>query len=259
MLANNQHFCTDSKLCTGYSGVAIYTRQAVCAPIRFEEGITGFLQTPGPHPAKYRSLPPGQGIGGHLTNEQLDAADIDSEPHAVELDSDGRCVILEFPAFVLIGVLCPPSGKGRRKNFRLMFLQALVDRIRNLHKLGKKVVLAANLKLALENLDIAGIPDPDYYTLESNRRVFNQLVVDGGRRVITGEQDHHQSHEAPVLLDLCRLFHPDRRGMFTCWSKNTRHRTIDRGYRIDYIFASISMRSWFTSANTQEAVFVSIT
>src|SRR3954462_8572614 len=30
----------------GYSGVAIYTRNAVCAPIRAEEGITGCLTPP---------------------------------------------------------------------------------------------------------------------------------------------------------------------------------------------------------------------
>src|SRR3978361_2001887 len=34
------------KCATGYSGVAIYTRNSVCAPFNAEEGVTGVLSPP---------------------------------------------------------------------------------------------------------------------------------------------------------------------------------------------------------------------
>lgn len=235
----------------GYSGVAIYTRSSRCCPIRAEEGITGVLCSPNSS-TKFRDLPIDQQIGGYPKPGQLSSS-ID-EP---TLDSEGRCVILEFPAFVLIGVYSPATRDDTRTEFRQGFLDALDARVRNLVAMGKQVVLCGDLNIIRSDLDTAGLPErlrKESMTLEDffsspSRRFFNQMVH-GGQ--VVGERD--RGREEPVLWDLCREFHPTRTGMYTCWETRTNARPGNYGSRIDYVLCSSGIKDWFIDSNIQEGL-----
>jgi AP endonuclease-2 len=241
--------------CLGYSGVGIYTRQSTCAPIRAEEGILGVLCPPG-KTQRYCDLPSDQSIGGYPTSLQL--LDIGVDP--LQLDAEGRCVVLEFPAFVIFGVYSPANSNGMRDDFRFGFIKALDARIRNLHAEGKRVILTGDLNVSRDEKDSAraeeenrkmGITHEEYVSTP-NRRIFNALI-DGGE--VFGEKDEHRV--SPVFSDLCREFHPDRTGMYTHWEQKINARPGNFGSRIDFILSSISMRSWFSDANIQEGLLVS--
>ncbi|KAF2867180.1 DNA lyase-like protein [Massariosphaeria phaeospora] len=236
----------------GYSGVAIYTRQAVCAPIRAEEGLLGVLCPPGSS-TPYRALPEDACIGGYPSAAQVADLGVD----AASLDAEGRCVVLEFPAFVVFGVYSPANSNGQRDDFRSGFITALDTRIRNLEKLGKRVILTGDLNVSREEMDTAraeeqmqneGITREDYFA-SPNRRLFNQLVYNGK---IYGERD--EGREKPVLWDLCREFHPDREGMYTHWEQKINARPGNFGSRIDYVLCSIEMKDWFAESNIQEGL-----
>ncbi|KAL8699398.1 MAG: hypothetical protein Q9201_006027 [Fulgogasparrea decipioides] len=236
----------------GYSGVVIYTRQSVCAPIRAEEGITGILCPPN-SATSYFEAPEDQQIGGYPTKPQLEASAVD----ATTLDSEGRCVILEFPAFVLLGVYSPANRDETRDNFRLGFLDVLDARIRNLEAMGKRVVLTGDLNISREALDTAnaeaamrknGYTAEDYISTPA-RRLFNQLLQ-GGK--VVGERDAHR--EKPIMWDVCRGFHSGRKGMFTCWEQKVNARPGNYGSRIDYVLCSLTMQSWFSESNIQEGL-----
>ena len=228
----------------GYSGVAVYTRNAVCSPIRAEEGITGLLFPPN-SPRSYRDLPADQQIGGYPTSDQLsfiEALDVD----LTTLDSEGRCVLIEFPAFVLIGVYCPASRDESRDDFRHGFLNLMNVRVRNLVAMGKRVVLAGDLNISKEKLDTAnaetamrkhGLSETEYFSMPA-RRLLNELLTDG------------------ILDDICRSFHPHRTGMYTCWETKVNARPSNCGARIDYILASLEMQEWFSQSNIQEGLMV---
>lgn len=165
--------------------------------------------------------------------------------------------MLEFPAFVLFGVYSPANSNGLRDDFRYGFLTALDTRIRNLAKMGKRVILTGDLNVSREEMDTAkadeamrqeGLTREDYLNAP-NRRVFNQLV-DNGK--VPGERDEGREH--PVLWDLCREFHPKRQGMFTHWEQKINARPGNFGSRIDYVLCSIEMKSWFSEANIQEGL-----
>jgi len=232
----------------GYSGVAIYTRNSTCAPIRAEEGITGCLKAPKTD-IRFRDLPSEQQIGGYPRTEQL--SNVVDE---VTLDSEGRCVILEFPAFVLLGVYSPANRDESRDEFRLGFLAALDARVRNLVVEGKQVILAGDLNVVRSELDTSNISE----TLRKNamtmqewmsmpsRRLFNQLIFSG---TVSGERD--QGRERPVLWDLTRDFHPTREGMNTCWDTKKNTRPANYGGRIDYILCSDGLKSWFIDSDIQ--------
>jgi AP endonuclease-2 len=231
--------------------VAIYTRNATCAPIKAEEGITGVL-TPPNSSTSFFDLPEDQRIGGYPTASQL-AGTLD----ATTLDSEGRCVILEFPAFVLIGVYNPANRDESRDEFRLGFLNALDARVRNLVAAGKRVFLTGDLNIIREEIDTAnaeeqlrkhGMTSEEYLSTPA-RRLLNQLIVDGKT---FGERE--EGREKSVMWDLCRSFHPRRRGMFTCWEQKINARPGNFGSRIDYVLCSYDWRDWFCESNIQEGL-----
>ncbi|KAL8763872.1 MAG: hypothetical protein Q9184_000468 [Pyrenodesmia sp. 2 TL-2023] len=236
----------------GYSGVVVFTRQSVCAPIRAEEGITGTLCPPGSS-TSFRNGPEDQQIGGYPTKEQINASCVD----ATILDSEGRCVVLEFPAFVLFGVYSPANRDETRDDFRLGFLDVLDARIRNLVALGKRVFLTGDLNISREELDTANAEatmrkngyTKEEYLSSPARRIFNQLLK-GGQ--VVGEKD--PGRREPVLWDICRGFHPDRKGMFTCWEQKVNARPGNYGSRIDYVLSSLDMKDWFSDSNIQEGL-----
>jgi AP endonuclease-2 len=232
--------------------VAIYTRNAVCAPIGAEEGITGIL-TPPNSTTSFCDLPEDQQIGGYPTVTQLSDCSLD----AATLDSEGRCVILEFPAFVLIGVYNPANRDETRDEFRIGFLNALDARVRNLVAAGKRVFLAGDLNIIREEMDTAnaeeqlkkhGLTGEEYVSTPA-RRMLNQLLVDGK---VFGERD--EGREKPVMWDICRSFHPRRKGMFTCWEQKINARPGNFGSRIDYVLCSEDWKDWFCESDIQEGL-----
>ncbi|KAG5968223.1 hypothetical protein E4U57_007170 [Claviceps arundinis] len=235
----------------GYSGVAIYTRNATCAPIRAEEGITGALCPP-KSATSFRDLPLDQQIGGYPRPGQLSGAIDDSS-----LDAEGRCVILEFPAFVLLGVYSPATRDESRDLFRTSFFEALDVRIRNLVSMGKEVVLTGDLNVIRSEMDSTNVLESlrkEDMTLEEwislpTRRVFNQLIYEGS---VIGQRD--EERQRPVLWDLCRLFHPTRLGMNTCWDTKRNTRPANNGSRIDYVLCSDGIKDWFTFGDIQEGL-----
>ena len=245
---------------SGYSGVVIFTRQSVCCPIRAEEGITGVLCPPNSS-TSFSDLPENQQIGGYPTLAQ--ATDIlGSSSLATDfatLDSEGRCVVLEFPAMVLIGVYSPANRDETRDDFRLGFLNLLDARVRNLIHMGKRVFLTGDLNISKEELDTANAESamrknsmtPIEYFSTPARRLFNHLLEDGR---VYGERD--PGREEPVLWDICRGFHPTRKGMFTCWEQKVNARPGNFGARIDYVLCSFAIKAWFSDSNIQEGLMV---
>ncbi|KAF4309604.1 DNA lyase [Botryosphaeria dothidea] len=237
----------------GYSGVAIYTRTSQCAPIRAEEGVLGVLCPPGSS-TSYRDLPPDRHIGGYPTDEQIEEAG-GVDPAA--LDAEGRCVAVEFPAFVLLGVYSPANSNGMRDDFRHAFFCCLDTRIRNLTREGKRVVLCGDLNVSRSEIDTAnseeslrkeGITHEEYVSM-GNRRIFNQMLV-GGDVVLPRDE----GRESPVLWDTSREFHPNRKSMFTHWEQKINARPGNYGSRIDFVLCSVSMKQWVENADIQEGL-----
>ncbi|KAK6330975.1 Class II abasic (AP) endonuclease [Orbilia javanica] len=224
----------------GYSGVAIYTRQSKIAPIKAEEGITGYLEPTGAaRNTFYRSLPKDQQIGGYPTIDKNDG---------IKLDSEGRGLVVDFGLFVLIGTYCPVGrDEADRQDFRMSWLTALEERIRNLTKMGRRVVTIGDLNISPEPIDSAD-------AWEMRRRLGPDSVemVEWGeapaKKLLRGLCE--PSEEA-VMVDVVRQFFPDRVAMYTHWDTRINARPGNYGSRIDYIVASSSMKDWFESANIQ--------
>lgn len=166
-------------------------------------------------------------------------------------------MILEFPAFVLIGTYCPATRDESRDEFRVGFLDALDARVRNLVALGKRVFLTGDLNIMREEIDTANVDEMlkkrgvtvEEFFSSSSRRMLNQLLV-GGK--VYGERE--EGREKPVMWDICRSFHPTRKGMFTCWEQKINARPGNFGSRIDYVLCSEDWKDWFLESDIQEGL-----
>ena len=168
-------------------------------------------------------------------------------------------MVLEFPAFVLLGVYCPANRDETRDGFRMGFVELLNHRLRNLAQMGKRVVVAGDLNIAREAFDSARAADEirksrltaDEFCSSGARRTLNQLLR-GGK--VVGERD--TGKEESIFYDACREFHPDRVGMYTCWEQRINARPGNFGARIDYVLCSLDMMGWVASADIQEGLMV---
>jgi len=174
--------------------VAVYLRQhTIC--LNAEEGITGRLKSPSS--TSFMDLPEGEKIGGYPTSL--------SPTEAVELDSEGRAVMLELPNFVFIGVYCPAVTVAEREIFRRKFLAVLEERARNLIDLGKAVVICGDLNICRAPIDTA---DPVGGARRTESGVFEDTPT---RRWL-----HRILYPNGPFVDTGRYFHSHREGMFTC-------------------------------------------
>ncbi|CAK7235684.1 Class II abasic (AP) endonuclease [Sporothrix bragantina] len=247
---------------TGYSGVAVYTRDSKCVPLRIEEGVTGILKIPGTQ-TRYVDAPATKQIGGYPTDRQLRRAAVGRDV----IDSEGRCLILEFPLFVLINVYCPARRNHERTGFRNTFLLALDVRIRNLAAAGKNVVLCGDLNITRDQIDTAGIwghqgqksiPDAlefdaTYMTMRAPK-LLNQLLFNSRTISDLGTPFVDEAIETvrpPVLYDTGRELHPTRVGMFTCWDTRKNHRPANFGSRIDLVVCSPKVMQLVQEAEIQ--------
>ncbi|KAK6496426.1 Class II abasic (AP) endonuclease [Arthrobotrys musiformis] len=227
----------------GYSGVAIYTRQSKIAPIKAEEGITGhLLPTGAPRNTSYRDLPEDRQIGGYPTIDKEDG---------VTLDSEGRGLVVDFGLFVLIGTYCPVGREeADRQDFRMAWLTALEERIRNLTDMGRRVITVGDLNIAPEPIDSA-----DAWEMQKRLGPDSMEMLEWketpAKKLL---RDLCEPSEDALLVDVVRQFFPDRVAMYTHWETKINARPGNYGSRIDYVVASSSMKDWFESADIQNGL-----
>lgn len=257
----------------GYSGVGCWVRilpddhplHDALQVVKAEEGITGMLTIKvGNLNTRYRD-DSSVGIGGY---ESL-GLDNNDMTEALKIDAEGRCVMVELACnIVVISVYCPANSTSSNdvEILRVKFLRVLFKRIRNLDKMGKRVVLMGDLNIcrdlidhaeALEKNSIIINNDMEGIRLENthkeqcqffvinpetaHRRMLNQMLADS---IIP------DMAEEGILIDTTRLIQSrSRLKMYTVWNTLKNTRPLNYGSRIDFIFTSLGMKNDIQSAD----------
>ncbi|PWN31148.1 DNase I-like protein [Jaminaea rosea] len=206
----------------GYSGTAVYTRGDIARPLHFERGLTG---------AKGRD-----GIGGY-------AGDYED----FSIDEEGRAVVLDFGLFVLFNLYCPVMGSEERHDFRMAFYSAVNERARALLAAGRNVIIVGDINIARQPIDHC-----DYQGLGGDG------PADGDEEFYSGSQARSWLdrfiHPKGPFHDVQREAHPQRKGMYTCWSTLKNARPTNYGTRIDYTLVSSGLKDWVKGADIQAEV-----
>ncbi|KAJ8102857.1 Endonuclease/exonuclease/phosphatase [Lipomyces tetrasporus] len=230
-----ESFFSFSRYKKGYSGVAVYTRNAVCRPFKAEEGITGCLEScdigSNGRKASYRELESSIGGYDYLINSS----------EGQEIDSEGRTVVLDFGKFVLICVYCPANSGGDRSRYRESFLTTLNNRIRQLVEIEmREVVLVGDINIIRDRIDTA---DPGECVKEGDNTDFKATFA---RQLL---DTLLVPNPTGILVDLCRQYFPQRVGMYTCWNQKINARPGNYGSRLDYLLCTKALSNACSAAN----------
>ncbi|KAJ4783781.1 DNA-(Apurinic or apyrimidinic site) lyase 2 [Rhynchospora pubera] len=211
---------SSSKTRGGYSGVATFCRvtsafssQEVALPVTAEEGFTGLLEGP---KISDKELPEFS-IEVPLKIEGFE--EVITKEEILKLDSEGRCVITDHGHFVLFNIYGPraEAEDKERIRFKLLFFKILQKRWEFLLNLGKRVVVVGDFNIAPFAIDRCDA-DADF---EKNmfRKWLRSLLRNSGG----------------CFYDVFRSKHPERKGVYTCFSQRIGAEEFNYGSRIDHI------------------------
>lgn len=132
-------------------------------------------------------------------------------------DSEGRVLVVTFPAYTLINAYFPNSqAEGKRLDYKLAFCDAMLARCNTLRDAGQHLVLCGDYNIAHRPIDLANPKsnekNPGYLPEE---RAWMDRFTEAG------------------YVDGFRHFN-DEPGHYTWWSYRFNARKRNIGWRIDY-------------------------
>ena len=142
-----------------------------------------------------------------------------------EIDREGRVLRTDFKDFTVINVYVPSGTSGEdRHQFKMKFLHYFDDYISKIKKEKENIIVLGDFNIVHTRLDIH---NPDRKDNPSGYRPDERAWLD------------HWFHSG--FHDAFRLIYPDRI-QFSWWSYRARSRERNKGWRIDYISVSDSLK-----------------
>ena len=142
-----------------------------------------------------------------------------------ELDTEGRCITLEYPGFYLVNCYTPNAQEGlKRLPHRMAWDEAYRAHLQMLDA-KKPVIACADFNVAHEEIDLKN-PGPN----RGNAGFSDEERADFTRLLEAG------------FTDSFRYQHPDLTGAYSWWSYRFNARKNNAGWRIDYFLVSDRLR-----------------
>ena len=155
-----------------------------------------------------------------------------------ELDTEGRLITLEYPAFYLVTCYTPNAQQGlARIDHRLNWDDAFREYLCRLDQ-NKPVIVCGDLNVAHQEIDLknpssnrgnAGFSDEE-------RGSFTKLLEAG-------------------FTDTFRYRNPDATGIYSWWSYRFNARKNNAGWRIDYFIVSDRIKDKITATPIHTEIF----
>ena len=267
---NNYHsFITLPRKKLGYSGVGCWVRKITdpqdplyqgMQVLKAEEGITGYLDAPKSSISKSGPLSSSafsnqkcyrddhaQSIGGYQDMDIIWGNDYE---RALELDSQGRCIIIELSCnLVVFSCYCPANSMGTDDGelYRMQFMKALFKRARNLYQMGKKVAIMGDINISKDLVDNAESMESDsengWKGVPSTQEMLHFIQNTRPSRLLMnqqlGDSTDKDCAKTGFLFDSTRKIQGyNKPQMFTVWNTLLNTRPMNYGSRVDYILVS---------------------
>ncbi|PIL25220.1 transcription factor [Ganoderma sinense ZZ0214-1] len=222
----------------GYSGVAVYVDSRKVTPLKAEEGLSGQLQ-PDPSLSAEERISPSYPFPHHI---DLYADEDGNVPSSFDvLDSEGRGLVLDFGLFVLINVYCPNETSDARLSFKMNYHLMLEERVRKLvEEEQREVMVVGDINVCAAPVDHCDghLPSNSATFYDPPARAwFHKWIGPGG-----------------PMTDIIRQFHPDRKGLFTCWNMKLQARETNYGTRIDYVLVTKGLLPCISGGDIQASL-----
>lgn len=142
-----------------------------------------------------------------------------------DFDQEGRMIESRFKDHVLLAGYFPNASTGLvRLPYKRAFAKALQEKVASYHKEGLRVILAGDMNVAPEPIDLARPKDNEQnpgFTFE--------------------EREDFKGYLEAGLVDWLRLKNPDVPGLYTWWTQRGGARAKNVGWRIDHFLVSQRM------------------
>lgn len=179
----------------------------------------------------YWNNPERKGYSGVAVFTREKPASVEYDFGPADFPTEGRALILHFPAFTLLNVYFP-NGKqnAERLQYKMDFYEAFLEYAESLRNQGKELVICGDVNTAHNPIDLA--------RPKENEKVSGFLPV---------ERDWLDKLVEHDYADTFRHFNqePDR---YTWWDMKTRARERNIGWRIDYFFVTPGLLESVTGA-----------
>ncbi len=155
-----------------------------------------------------------------------------------DYDHEGRIIRADFEGFSVISVYVPSASNIDRLGFKLSFCDDFLDYIKTLEKTIPHLIIAGDFNICHEAIDI--------HNPEGLKNVSGFLPIE--REWMTRFMNDCQ------LIDTFRHFNnqPDN---YTWWSYRQNSRARNKGWRLDYAFATYSMKQQLLRAAILKEAF----
>ncbi|MDI9325189.1 MAG: exodeoxyribonuclease III [Alphaproteobacteria bacterium] len=162
-------------------------------------------------------------------------------------DTEGRFVQIDLNnGITVISVYIPNGGKSDEHYVqKIDFIKKLGEHAKRLIKTKRMVVIGGDFNIAHSALDLA---EPEKYEGHTH---FNHTV----RTLLTDYMGND-------LVDTYRSRNVNKEGAYTYWDnfdfslpKGTKPREVNRGWRIDYLFADTELNKKITQAHIHADIF----
>ena len=179
-----------------------------------------------------------KGYSGVATYAKRPASRVERGMGVAEYDREGRVLIHRFPEFTLLNVYFP-NGKAspERLRFKLRFYEDFLKLLAKLKRSGaKRLVVCGDVNTAHREIDLARPKENQAASgFLPEERAWIDRLLDAG------------------FIDSFRAFEPGP-GHYTWWDLITRARDRNVGWRIDYFFASESLKPYLQAGRIHPQV-----
>ena len=182
------------------------------------------MDLPGYH--EYWSYAERKGYSGTAVFCKEEPLQVLHEVGVPELDTEGRCITLEYPGFYLVNCYTPNSQNELvRLPYREQWDAAFREYVAGLAE-TKPVVFCGDLNVAHEEIDIARPKENRFSAgFSDQERAGFTLLLEAG------------------FTDTFRALHPEEPGWYSWWSYRAGARARNIGWRIDYFCVSNPLAS----------------
>ncbi len=155
-----------------------------------------------------------------------------------ELDTEGRCITLEYPDFYVVNCYTPNAQDGLKRLYhRMAWDNAYREHLVKLSQ-SKPVIACADYNVAHQEIDLKN-PGPNRGNAgfsDEERASFTKLLEAG-------------------FTDTFRFRNPDAVGAYSWWSYRFNARKNNAGWRIDYFLVSDHVKDRITETPIYADVF----
>ena len=157
-----------------------------------------------------------------------------------EFDKEGRVIEAEYNNYILFNIYFPNSGMEGRMDIKLRFNKAIENRINDLLKLKKNVIVTGDYNVAHKDIDIA-------------RPKENQQAP-GFTKEEKEWMDDLLDSSKNNMIDTFRYFHKNEVNRYSWWNMRFGARGRNIGWRIDYFTINKALESDLKDADIYDQV-----